>query len=370
MRKFRSRSWFPSLVQRGPRLIVTNAENVLPVPWTALTSVLPSELISICAAKSEPILVEQFPDHPRVFRIAFSEGDQDGLTSSSIVLKLATEWESWAQVAVHSRVADVVPRVFGTLPHESNFPLGTVAILMEALTPSIPQVGVSVNSRQPIPHPKASYMRAIQKLAAVHHAFEGVDDSALRRVSFEGLVNTVSAIPDLLTFLIAAGLELESALVDEVRTIGTHVYEHIYRCSGTPARTLVHLDFHPFNVLLSASGAPRIIDWGSAAWGACELDLAMCDAEQVRIYFDARASLSNTDPNGGYARLRSAVIVRMYEFIAAASGVLFGAAPVVRGDVMLNSIPLYVERLVSAASANEFMGGEPIADMLRKTVRI
>lgn len=42
--------------------------------------------------------------------------------------------------------------------------------------------------------------------------------------------------------------------------------------AGSP--TLLHLDLHPFNILIDADGEPVVIDWANAATGPAELDAA------------------------------------------------------------------------------------------------
>lgn len=44
--------------------------------------------------------------------------------------------------------------------------------------------------------------------------------------------------------------------------------------SGHPANTVVHLDLHPANVMLTTDG-PSVIDWRNAADGPADLDVAM-----------------------------------------------------------------------------------------------
>jgi hypothetical protein len=165
----------------------------------------------------------------------------------------------------------------------------------------------------------------------------------------------VPEIPGLLRLMVAvAGIPLEESRIEEIGRIGAHFDEHAGRCASPESLTLIHGDFHPGNILCNPAGAIRIIDWAAAGTGPPEWDLVMCGAPEVARYLDARGGCGFSAE-----RLRSAVIVRMFEFLRAAVGLVFGdgdapAAP------LLMSIPLYAGRLLEAANSERFRGGDPL----------
>jgi aminoglycoside phosphotransferase (APT) family kinase protein len=60
-----------------------------------------------------------------------------------------------------------------------------------------------------------------------------------------------------------------------------------------PSPALLHLDLHPFNVLLDEAETPTVIDWANAASGPAELDLART---ATMMTFDPAARAHTGDP--------------------------------------------------------------------------
>ncbi|MET1004287.1 MAG: phosphotransferase [Propionibacteriaceae bacterium] len=60
-----------------------------------------------------------------------------------------------------------------------------------------------------------------------------------------------------------------------------------------PSPSLLHLDLHPFNVLLDETGTPTVIDWANAAAGPAELDVART---AMLLTFDPAARALSSDP--------------------------------------------------------------------------
>ncbi len=68
---------------------------------------------------------------------------------------------------------------------------------------------------------------------------------------------------------------LEGGLsLDEGATIWAELQERLHRLPWPGAEPLIHLDFHPFNVILGSAG-PVVIDWTNAGPGPAGLDVAM-----------------------------------------------------------------------------------------------
>jgi hypothetical protein len=202
----------------------------------------------------------------------------------------------------------------------------------------------------------AVYGEAAAKLARIHGHFAGALSSLPKpRPLAGGLRQAVPEIPGLLRLMVAvAGIPLEESRIEEIGRIAAHFDEHAGRCASAESLTLIHGDFHPGNILCNCAGAVRIIDWAAAGTGPPEWDLVMCGAPQVARYLDVRGGRGFSAE-----RLRSAVIVRMFEFLRAAEGLVFGDgdAPI---EPMLMSIPLYAGRLVEAANSEQFRGGDPV----------
>ena len=306
----------------------------LPVPWESLSDADP------LWAGITPSSIESFSGHRGVFRIR--------VPGSSLIWKTATPWEAEIQTRIAAELDRVVPAVYGRpvpLPRTGG---GLVGILMEDLageaTPGIAEQ-------------LALYGRAAARLARVHSHFDGALSRLPKPKSLaHGLSEAIPDIPGLLRLMVAvAGIPLEERLIEEIRQIGDHVEEHLARCSAAESLTLIHGDFHTGNILCDAGGAVRIIDWAAAATGPPEWDLVMCGEPQVAEYLEARG-WSGSDTFA--ARLRSVVVVRMFEFIRAAVGVVFGEgeAPF---EPLLMSIPFYAARLVEAANTERFCGGDP-----------
>ena len=62
--------------------------------------------------------------------------------------------------------------------------------------------------------------------------------------------------------------------LDEGATIWAGLQERLHRLPWPGGEPLIHLDFHPFNVILGGGG-PVVIDWTNARSGPAGLDVAM-----------------------------------------------------------------------------------------------
>jgi hypothetical protein len=316
----------------------------LPVPWASVADALSgSEHWSHVGA---PILIERLHSGKDVFRIVL---ENSGAAPPSFVLKSASVWEAETHVRVASEIEDVVARVYGKI----RTPGGLVSLLMEDLdSRQMRCIGIDSDRAE-------AYGRATEVLATVHNYFDGhwscLTDPPRIEYGLSG--ETVHELPVLLNLLVAVlGISLNETVIREVSRIGTHFEEHVRRCASSGSLTLTHGDFHPRNVMYSAAGEVRILDWGEAAVGTPEWDLVMCGEEQLSGYLARRACL---DERAFLERLRSAVILRMFRFIHAAIGLVF-AESTVPSESFLMSIPLYVARLLEAANSTLFRGGDPL----------
>jgi Ser/Thr protein kinase RdoA (MazF antagonist) len=91
------------------------------------------------------------------------------------------------------------------------------------------------------------------------HAAEGTDlvmDRLTGPTMFESLLAGELAMDD--------GAAMLAGLLDRLHAIP----------ASAPARSVLHLDLHPQNVMLTARG-PVVIDWRNATEGPAELDVAM-----------------------------------------------------------------------------------------------
>ena len=293
------------------------------------------------AAGIAPQSVEAIAGHPDVLRIR--------LSGSTLIWKAATRWEA----GIHARIAAELNGVAPAL-HTAPVPLpqGAVGLLMEDL--GGPSLGVEEQL--------AAYGRAAAKLASVHRHFDGSRLAEPKQFA-AGLSDAVPEVPSLLRMLATvAGLPLDAALIDEIEGAGAHFDQYWRCCFSAEPRTLIHGDFHPGNILGSGN-AVRIIDWAAAAIGPAEWDLVMCGEPQVSEYLSVR------DLRGFPETLRSAVVVRMFDFIRTAVALVFGEGDAAQddaaegetaADALLLSIPLYAARLVEAANAARFHGGDPV----------
>lgn len=296
---------------------------------------------SLSAAGVTPQSVKAVSGHRGVFRVR--------LAGSPLVWKIADPWEARVHARIAAELNDIAPAL-----HCEPIPLpgGAVGLLMEDLGAA--SLGVEEQL--------AVYGQAAAKLAVVHRHFERAHLAEPKRLA-EGLSDAVPSIPSLLRVLAAiGGVPLDEALIDEIEKVGAHFDEHLNRCSSAESLTLIHGDFHPGNILCKGKTV-RIIDWARAAIGPAEWDLVMCGEPQVSQYLAVRSL------TGSPERLRSAVVVRMFEFIRAAVALVFGqgdsaqddpAEAEAAADAMLLSIPLYAARLVEAANSVRFYGGDPV----------
>lgn len=283
--------------------------------------------------------MEAIAGHRRVFRIRFP--------GASLIWKEATPWEAEIQARIAAEVDEVVAAIYGApvpLPGTEGGPAG---ILMEDWAGQAPRS---------VAEQLAIYGHAAARLARVHGHFAGALASLPKpRQLAYGLSQAVPEIPGLLRVMVAvAGIPLEESRIEEIGRIGAHFDEHAARCVSAESLTLIHGDFHPGNILCDRAGAVRIIDWAAAGTGPPEWDLVMCGAPEVARYLDARGGSGVSAE-----RLRSAVIVRMFEFLRAAVGVVFGDSEAPAGPLLM-SIPLYAGRLVEAANSERFGGGDPL----------
>jgi Ser/Thr protein kinase RdoA (MazF antagonist) len=92
---------------------------------------------------------------------------------------------------------------------------------------------------------------------------EAPHDLVLRRLSGPTMVEAALAG--------AIGVEESGALLAELLA-----RLHAVPAPGAPDRSILHLDFHPLNVMLTPDG-PVVIDWGNTAEGHPALDWAMSD---------------------------------------------------------------------------------------------
>lgn len=317
----------------------------------------PSAIRSVLAAhprlrglRVRPESVVNLAGSSRVFRLDV----EDALAAATpIVLKLTTHREA----QVHAWIADVVrgtvPVVYGWVPDASGS-TECVGLLMEYIQPSTVSRGRELDYHRALPPAVAEVHRQLERRRAPHLS----DEPDL----FRHVVRSAAQIPDLLRFLIAAGLDLDPLLVDELAQIAADTGYHAERCATSPAITLVHRDLQPANVLVAADGTLRIVDWGRAAIGTAELDLVMCDTEAVLAYISSREDGYADDLEAVHARLRSATILGMFEAIMSTVALVFGDAQQPNADGLMNALPFYVERLVNAANSPSYSGGAPIEE--------
>ena len=299
-------------------------------------------------------------DHGGIFRIF--AGRNEGLPSS-FILKLAQRSEVEIQARIASELDKIVPAVYGHPVLFGDSVKDTVGMLMEDLDNERMYCAGRVDAGPPFPAQQlAVYGEAAARLAAVHEHFKQELSSLPEpRELGVGVSEAVPEIAGLLSLLVSVvGLPLDQAVIEEIRNIGTHFDDYLTHCSSSESLTLIHGDFHLGNIMCNSIGEVRIIDWGAAATGPREWDLVMCGERQVSRYLEARTSIPGRGPDRAfYQRLKSAVVVRMYEFIRAAIGLVF-AEPALPFESLLMSIPLYAVRLTEAANSTEFCGGDPL----------
>jgi hypothetical protein len=331
-----------------------------PVAWVDVSEALREDPRCAFMVSKASRHISQIAGHGRVFRITFGTGPHDG---HSVILKLASRWESKVLQRTAAELPRTVPALYGSPIELGDSPEGPVGLLMEDLAPG----GEELRAPDPATQ-TAAYSGAIFPLAVVHDHF--ADDVArlAPRQAVNGLLSAaVLALPDLLRLLGAVGLPLDPASIDELADIGRHVEEHIDRCLSPHAQTLVHGDFHPANIIMSESREDvRIIDWGRSGAGPPEWDLVLCGESEIRLYLATRRAVADREMElePFCARLRAAVIVRMYEFICTTVNLVFGHRPKSSDAVpvgpLLTMIPMYLDRLVLAATSEPFLGGSPI----------
>jgi hypothetical protein len=351
-------------------LVMTDAPSGPPVAWEAVSAVLATDPAFGALLPRSPTSVEQIHDHQRVFRIAIP---RSGEMPQSLILKCASRWEVEIQSRIARELYKIVPTVYGhpILLHDPAEDL--VGMLMEDLdNERMHCAGRTDSSSASLSQQLAAYGQAITALAAVHvHFSRQLAGFPEPKKLAAGLGEAVPQIPELLSLLVSVvGVPLEQSAIKEIGGIGTHFHDYLSCCSSSESLTLTHGDFHPGNVMYNSNGDVRIIDWSAAATGPPEWDLVMCGERQVSQYLQARSSVCYDGPDNClfYQRLKSAVVVRMYEFIRAAIGVVFSDSTV-PFEPLLMSIPLYAGRLIEAASSTRFCGGDPILAACRMRMR-
>jgi len=304
--------------------------------------------------------IERIHDHQGIYRI-FVRGSE--ALPSSFILKMVQRWEVEIQARIASELDKIVPAVYGHPVLFGGSAKDAVGMLMEDLDNERMHCAGRGDQGSPLlTQQLAVYGEATARLASVHDHFKHALPSLPEpRQLGVGLREAVPEITGLLSLLVSvAGLPVEQAVIEEIGNIGTHFDDYLMHCSSSESLTLIHGDFHLGNVMSNSTGDVRIIDWGAAATGPCEWDLVMCGEPQVLRYLEARTSITREDSDRAFCqRLRSAVVVRMYEFIRAAIGLVF-ADPTLPFESLLMSIPLYAVRLTEAANSKGFCGGDPL----------
>ena len=259
--------------------------------------------------------------HVNVFRVRLQE--------VPLIWKIASPREG----AMHSAIASVLNEVTPTLliPPVA-LEDGCVGLLME-------DIGDSILSHANLP---GFYGDAAAKLALVHRHFEGEPLPGAGKLARD-FGNTFNEIPILLRVLERCiGSVVGDPQIEEIERIGAHGPGFLSEALSAGHSTLVHGDFHPGNIVRGASGI-QIIDWGSAVAAPAEWDLVMCGEEQIQRYLEIRK------PDRFLLRLRASIVVRMFEFIRAAVGLVLGESEI-SDEVLLMSIADYAQRLIEAAN--------------------
>jgi len=330
----------------------------LPLSWESVAAQLAADL-RFGAAPASPASLTNVEGRAGVFRIVLAKARPH---PSSLIVKCASPWEAEIQSRIARELAETVPAVYGRPIPLKEQTTDAVALLMEDLGGRGMSCATHADAPGSFPvRQLAAYDRAVAMLAAVHAHFAG-ELSALPppKNLAAGFAEAAAGLPDVLRLMVSiVGVPLADAAIKDVDRAGPRITECMSLFAETQALSLVHGDFHPGNVMVNAAGDVRIIDWSTATTGPAEWDLVICGERQIAYYLDARAAAGRPADSTFFQRLRAAVVVRMVEFIGAAVRlVLADSSPLT--ETFRLAIPVYTGRLLEAAGASAFRGGDPV----------